>query len=131
MSEPFDTKKPDESLYNTGVYNFEDKYKETKYNDEIAGILKTANYEAERRRAKAIAKQKARKRRIYTRLSIVIIALILVLTLLISGVVAICRGIASLAGGNKEKPDIAQLISAADIAAASYDYDKAMDIIRS
>ena len=131
MSEPFDKNKTGKGLSNTGVYNFEDRYKETKYNDEIAGILKTANYEAERKRQIALAKQKARKKRIYTRLSIVIIALILVLTLLISGIVGIVRGIASLADGNKEAPDIAQLISSADLAAASYDYDKAIEIIRS
>lgn len=131
MSDSFDRNKTDKSLSNTGVYNFEDRYKETKYNDEIAGILKTANYEAERKRQIALAKQKARKKKIYTRLSIVMIALILVLTLLISGIVGIVRGIASLAGGNKEAPDIAQLISSADLAAASYDYDKAMEIIRS
>ena len=31
MSEPFDKNKTDKSLSNTGVYNFEDRYKETKY----------------------------------------------------------------------------------------------------
>ena len=131
MSEPFDKNKTNKGLYHTGVYNFDDQYKETKYNDEIAGILKTANYEAERKRAHAIARKKARKRRIITRLSIVILALILALTLIISGLVGIVRGISGLFGGGKDAPDIAALIKAADAYAASYDYDKAMETIRS
>ncbi len=131
MSEPFDKNKTSKGLYNTGVYNFDDKYKETKYNDEIAGILKTANYEAERKRANAIARKKAKKRQIITRLSIVILALILALTLIISGLVAVVRGISSLFGGGKDAPDINALITTADTYAASYDYDKAMETIRS
>ena len=38
MSEPFDENNKGENLNNTGVYDFDDKYKETKYNDDIAGI---------------------------------------------------------------------------------------------
>ena len=132
MSEPFDENNKGENLNNTGIYDFDDKYKETKYNDDIAGILKTANRESERSRALAAQRRKARKKRIITRLSIVIVAFLLVLTLVITGIVAAVRGIAGLfGGGKKDKPNIAQLVSSADLAAAGYDYDKAIDIIQS
>ena len=123
MSEPFDENHKGENLNNTGIYDFDDKYKEIKYNDDIAGILKTANRESERSRALAAQRRKARKKRIITRLSIVIVAFLLVLTLVITGIVAAVRGIAGLfGGGKKDKPDIAQLVSSADLAAAGYDY---------
>lgn len=132
MSEPFDENNKGENLNNTGVYDFDDKYKETKYNDDIAGILKTANRESERSHALAAQRRKARKKRIITRLSIVIVAFLLVLALIITGIVAAVRGIAGLfGGGKKDKPDIAQLVSSADLAAAGYDYDKAIGIIQS
>ena len=66
MSEPFDENNKGENLNNTGIYDFDDKYKETKYNDDIAGILKTANRESERSRALAAQRRKARKKRIIT-----------------------------------------------------------------
>ena len=132
MSEPFDENNKGENLNNTDVYDFDDKYKETKYNDDIAGILKTANRESERSHALAAQRRKARKKRIITRLSIVIVAFLLVLALIITGIVAAVRGIAGLfGGGKKDKPDIAQLVSSADLAAAGYDYDKAIGIIQS
>lgn len=130
MSEPFDTNNK-QNLNNTKVFDFNSEYKEAKYNDEIAGVLKTANREADRSRKQAALRRKARKKRIITRLTIVIVACLVVLTLVICGVVAAVRGIVGLFGGNHEKPDIGQLISCADSAAAGYDYDKAIDIIQS
>lgn len=131
MSEPFDKNNKDESMTNTGIYDFDDKYKETKFSDEIAGVLKTANRESERSRRQAAARRKARKKRIMIRLTIVIVAFLLILTLIITGIVAAVRGIAGLFGGKKEKADIAQLIAGADLAAAGYDYDAAIGIIKS
>lgn len=132
MNESFDTSNKQESLHNTKAYSFDDEYKEAKYNDEIAGVLRTANREAERSRMQAALRRKARKKRIITRLTVVIVAFLLVLTLIITGAVAAVRGIAGLLRGESRRtPDIAQLISNADIAAAGYDYDKAIDIIKS
>ncbi len=132
MSESFDKNNNEERFRSTSAYEFNDKFKETKYNDEIAGVLKTANRESERSHKQAELRRKARKKRIITRLSIVIVAFLLVLALVITGIVAAVRGIAGLfGGGKKETPDIAQLVSSADLAAAGYDYDKAIDIIKS
>ena len=61
MSEPFDENNKGKNLNNTGIYDFDNKYKETKYNDDIAGILKTANRESERSRALAAQRRKAEK----------------------------------------------------------------------
>lgn len=120
-----------DNFRNTGVYNFDEKYKETKYNDDIAGILKTARQESLNKQAKIAARRKAKKRKIMIRLSIVLIAMLLALILVISGLVAVVRGIASLAGSGKDKETIAQLISSANAVAATYDYDKAIEIIKS
>ena len=148
MSEPFDKNKSGNNLSNTGVYDFENRYKEMKYNDdiaqilkntkseasyqdEIAGVLKTANREAERNKARAAARRKARKKRIITRLTIVIVAFLLVLAIVIFGIVSAVKGIIGLFGGSKDASAIAQLVSSADVAAAGYDYDGAIEIIKS
>lgn len=127
MSEPYDKYNKNKNLNNTGAYDFETRYKETKYNDDIAGILKKSNHQSNIN----IKKRKARKKRIITRLTIVIVALILVLVLAISGIVAVFRGISSLFHRSEEKAQISQLVYSADIAAAGYDYDEAINIIKS
>ena len=122
--------KNDRNIYNTSS-EVERTYKETKYQDEIAGILKTSQNDA-RRKAILIAKRKkARRKRIIVRLSIVLIALILALVLIISGIVSAVRGVLGLFASSETGESIEELIARADVAAASYDYDKAVDIIKS
>jgi len=125
MYEPFDEKRPGEPK-NADV---DDRYRATRYQDDIATVLKNANAAKARERERAIMRQKARKKRIITRLTIVLVAFLLVVVLAISGIVAIVRGIAGLF--SNDKPDIETLIQTADAYALSYDYDKAIETIAS
>ncbi len=108
---------------------FEDQYREAKYQDDIAGVLKNAQ-ERERNRKLSAARKKKRRKKVIARLIVVLVALILVLILAISLVVSAIRGIAGLFTSGP-KPEIATLIAAAEVEAKGYDYDKAIGIIAS
>lgn len=131
MSDFYDPNQ-NKDIRNTNRYDFEQRYRQMRFYDDVHAQKEEATPLDARKKAQIAAKRrKAKRKRIIIRLSIVIVALLLILTLVISGVVGLVRGIVSLFGAGKDKETIANLISSADVVAAGYDYDQAISIIQS
>ncbi len=119
MSDTFKTEKDVESTY-----------KEIRFKDDINEIIRAVNTESRLSAQRKKARRKKKIKKIIIRLSILILAFVLALTLLVSGISAIIRGISNAINAPKREA-VESLLSEAKIAASNYDYDKAIEIILS
>ena len=117
-------------IFSKSEKDVETTFKEIKYKDDINEIIKAVNTESRLAMQRKRERQKKRRKKIITRLSILLIAFILAIVLIISGISALIRGITGLINAPKREATQA-LLDKAKIAASNYDYDKAIEIIMS